>query len=455
LNHDPASDFLGFPLADAIINRLGYVSQLTIRPSYAVERYRSAIPDVQEVATALAVDTLLTGSFIREGDNLRVSYQLVDVRSDRILRKGTINLKYQNLLAVQDAVAEQVISGLALTLSPREEQQLKDQQPIDALAYEYYLRGVDLYSRNDFPTAIKMLERSAEIYPNYAWTWAHLGRAYTASASFQFGGVELYQKARAAYQKALALQPTLALVRIYMANLLTDTGRPEDAVPLLQQTLGANAKLAEAHWELGYAYRFAGMQEDSVRECLRARELDPVVKLTSSVMNGYLYLGQYEAFLRSLPEIHDSAFIEFYRGFASYHMQQWDRAAETLDHAYELEPQMLQAEVGKALSYGIRQQKEKGLALLHDTEDKISERGVGDPEALYKVAQAYAELGDTASALRTFRHSIENGFFPYPYFVRDPLLKNLRQEAGFEAALQPAKQRHEAFRRKFFPSSGS
>jgi hypothetical protein len=46
LAHDPVSDFLGFSLADAIINRLGYVNQLTIRPSYAVQRYRNEIPDI-------------------------------------------------------------------------------------------------------------------------------------------------------------------------------------------------------------------------------------------------------------------------------------------------------------------------------------------------------------------------------------------------------------------------
>jgi TolB-like protein len=184
------------PLADAIINRLGYVNQLTIRPSYAVQKYRSEIPDIQQVARSLSVDTLLTGSFIREGDNLRVSYQLVDAVGNRILRQGTVDVKYQNLLAVQDDVSAQVISALALTLSPAETENLRTQQAIPPLAYEYYLRGVDLYSRGDFPLAIKMLEKSTEIYPDYALTWAHLGRTYTASASFNFGGAELYSKAK-------------------------------------------------------------------------------------------------------------------------------------------------------------------------------------------------------------------------------------------------------------------
>ena len=449
LAHDPASDFLGFSLADAIINRLGYVNQLTIRPSYAVQKYRTEIPDIQQVARGLSVDTLLTGSFIREGDNLRVSYQLVDAVGNRVLRQGTVDVKYQNLLAVQDEVSAQVISALALNLSPSEAENLRAEQAIPPLAYEYYLRGVDLYARGDFPLAIKMLEKSIEIDPDYALTWAHLGRTYTASASFNFGGAELYSKASAAYEKALSLQPTLALGRIYMANFFTDTGKAEQAVPLLREALRTNPNLAEAHWELGYAYRYGGMLNESAEECKRARDLDPSVKLTSSAINAYLYLGDYAAFLRSLPAANDSAYIEFYRGFALYHMRQRDKAAEVLDHAYELDSEMPQTQVGKALSYHVRHEDKRGLELLKAAENKFSQRGVGDPEAAYKLAQAYAELGDSASALRIFRHCVEHGFFPYAYFLNDPLMNTVRQQEEFQATLLEARRRSEAFRRMF------
>lgn len=452
LAHDPANDFLGFSLADAIINRLAYVNQLTIRPSYAVQKYRTEIPDIQQAARNLSVDTLLTGSFIREGDNLRVSYQLVDAGGNRILRQGTMDVKYQNLLAVQDDVSAQVISALALTLSPAETENLRAQQTIPPLAYEYYLRGVDLYSRGDFPLAIKMLEKSIEIYPDYALTWAHLGRAYTASASFNFGGAELYSEAKAAYEKALSLQPTLALARIYMANFLTDTGKAEQAIPLLREALRTNPNLAEAHWELGYAYRYGGMLAQSVEECNRARELDPSVKLTSSAINAYLYLGDYDSFLRSLPAANDSAYIEFYRGFALYHMRQFEKAAGVFDRAYELDPAMPQTQVGKALSYHIQHDDKKGLELLNAAENKIRQRAVGDPEAAYKLAQAYAELGDSARALRIFRHCVETGFFPYAYFANDPLMSNVRQQAEFQATLQEARRRSDAFRRLFASS---
>src|SRR5215469_3928184 len=74
-------DFLGFSLADAIITKLGYVSQLGVRPSYAVERYRAQPIDIPRVASELNADALLTGTFLHDGDDLRIACQLIDARS--------------------------------------------------------------------------------------------------------------------------------------------------------------------------------------------------------------------------------------------------------------------------------------------------------------------------------------------------------------------------------------
>jgi TolB-like protein/Tfp pilus assembly protein PilF len=449
LKQDPETDFLGFSLADAVITKLGYINALTVRPSSSVDKYRNQIIDPKKVAADLNVDTLLTGSFIKDGDDLRITTQLVDVKPDKILWQDAIDLKYDKLLTVQDRVAQQIIKGLELNLSPAEAANLKPEGAINSLAYEYYLRGVDLYSLNEFATAIQMLEKSAALEPNYAPTWAHLGRAYTTNASLRFGGRQDYAKAQAAYEKAIALNPALVEPRIYMANLLTDTGRVEQAVPLLRSALQISPNNAEAHWELGYSYRFGGMLEESVAECEKARQNNPQVKINSSALNSYLYLGEYQKFMQSLPA-NDSIYILFYHGFGEYYLNNYTQAAKDFDRAFEMEPSLLPANVGKALSYSIKHEDARGLKLLHETEDRIEEQGVTDAEGIYKVAQAYAMLGDKVSALHMLRHSIGGGFFCYPYFVRDPLLQNLRNESEFQTLMKEARQRHEEFKTKFF-----
>lgn len=450
LRKDPQSDFLGFSLADAAITKLDFVSSLRVRPSSAIEKYRNQTIDVPRVAGELHVNTLLMGNFLREGDILRITCQLIDIPTQNLLWKSAFDLKYDQLLTVQDRVAQEIIKGLKLSLSPVEAEQMKPDRAIDPIAYEYYLRGVDLYSRNEFPFAIKMLEQSAQIDPAYALTWAHLGRAHTANASFELGGREEYRAAQAAYEKALALRPSLIEAQIYMANRFTDTGKAENAVPLLREALRTNPNHAEVHWELGYAYRFGGMLRESVAECERARELDPGVKLSTSALNGYLYLAQYDKFLDSLPDGNDSGLIVFYRGLGNYYKKSWMPAAQYFDDAFDKHPSLLQARVGKALSYAVRHQNPKGLDILRQTENAIAERGVGDPEAIFKIAQAYAVLGDRIAALRVLRLSIETGFFSYPYLAADPLLDTLRDQSEFRSLMTLAQQRHEAFKKKFF-----
>ncbi len=445
---DPQTDFLGFSLADAIITKLGYVNALTVRPSSSIDKYREGDLNLKKIAADLSVDMLLTGSFIKDGDDLRINMQLVRVNPNAMLWKNTIDVKYDKLLTVQDRVAQLIIKQLELQLSPVEKAHLTSDPPVNSLAYEYYLRGVDLYSIGDFSLAIKMLEKSAAIEPNYAPTWAHLGRAYTTNGSLQFGGRENYRLAQASYEKAIALNPAFPEPRIYMANLFTDTGRVEQAVPLLRVALESSPNNAEAHWELGYAYRFGGMLRESALECEHARELDPDVKINTSALNTYLYLGEYEKFLTSLPA-NNSSYILFYRGLGEYYEHQWSQAATYFDRAFDLDPSLLPAQVGKAIRFAIAHQSAAGLKLLSNTEARMNDKGVSDPEALYKIAQAYALLGNKSLALRTLQRSIEGGFFPYSYIVADPLLQSLHPDPQFISLLKEAQQRQHQFANRF------
>jgi DNA-binding winged helix-turn-helix (wHTH) protein/TolB-like protein len=452
LKPDVETDFLGFSLADAVITKLGYVSALIVRPSSYVDKYRNQIIDPKMVASELNVNTLLTGTFLKEGDDLRITAQLIDLTNDQILWKHPMDLKYDRLLTVQDQVARQIINGLQLNLTSNEAELVGRDAPDNPKAYELFLRGVDHYQANRFTTAVKLLEQSIELNPGYAPGWAHLGRARAANAAFQLGGQADYKKAQMCYERALVLNPEQIEAHIYMANLFTDTGRAAEAVPLLREVLDTNPNLAEAHWELGYAYRFGGLLEESIRECELARQLDPEVKIYSSAMNSYLYHGDYQKFLDSLP-ISDVAFIVFYRGLAHYYLKNYQQSATYFDRAFELDENFY-TRIGKALSLGLAGKKNEGLVLLREMRQMIDARGVRDAEGIYKVAQAYAALGDRASALLMLRHAIEGSFICYPYFISDPLLEGVRGVPEYATLMELASRRHEEFKRNLFPQSG-
>ncbi len=449
LRQDASLNYLGFSLADAIITKLSSVDTLVVRPSAAVEKYRNQSVDAHKIGRDLEVDTLLTGGFIKDGDDLRITSQLVDIKQDRILWRDSFDVKFDKLLAVQDRVSREIVKGMELSLSPAEAQDLNPATAVNPKAYDYYLRGVDSYSLNDFPAAIAMLEKSAALDKNYAPTWANLGRAYTTSATLQLGGRQQYDKAQAAYEKAIALNPNLVEARVYMANMLTDTGRVEQAVPLLRTSLNMSPNNAELHWELGYAYRFAGMLPESVAECERARELDPQVKMNNSEINAYLYLGEYDKFLESLPQ-DNSAFVLFYRGFGEYYEHLLNQAAKDFDLAYMLEPTQLQSRVGKVLSDSIAGQRAAALGLLSQIDAEMEERGVSDAESLFKIAQTYAVLGDQPAALHALNHTVNGGFFCDACLVTDPLLAGMRSDPEFQKLVQEARQRHDQFKARFF-----
>ncbi len=448
LKHDTGSEFLQVSLADALITKLGYVRSLTVRPSSSVAQYRDAHPNLKEVAERLHVDLLLTGSFQKIGRNLQINTQLLETNPGKLLWHHTLTIPYDALLTVQDQLTQQVIDGLSIQLTASEAQRISIDRPENTVGYEYYLRGVDLYAMNEFVDAIDVLNKSVSLEPNYAPAWAQLGRAYTTHASLQFGGRAQYARAKEAYAKALSLDPGLVDVRVYMANLLTDTGRVEESVPILREALLSNPNSAEAHWELGYAYRFAGMLDQSVAESEEARRLDPEVKMNSSAINGYLYRGEYRKFLDSLPAT-NSGYTLFYRGLAEYYLNDFADAQAHFDRSYSLDQTTLPAPVGAALSLGLKHRAAEGLKIVHETETRFNEQGVSDPEMLYKMAQAYAILGDTASALRTLEQSADSGFFCAPYLENDPLLNSLHNLPRFKALESQIQSRHQQFQQRF------
>jgi serine/threonine protein kinase len=448
LSPDASTDFLGFSLADALIAQLGYVKALTVRPSSAIGRYREAPADLHHAAHELNADMLLTGTYLKNGANLRITTRLIGFHPDAVLWQNTFDVKYDRVSTVQDRVAQMVITGLQLRLAPDEQLRMSSDPPGNNLAYEYYLRGVDLYSTSNFGGAIQMFEKATALDANYAPAWAYLGRAYTTNASLQFGGRDQYRLAESAYEKAIALNPVFPAPRVYMANLFTDTGRVEAAVPLLRVAVESSPNDAEAHWELGYAYRYGGLLKESEKECALARRLDPEVKINSSALNTYLYLFEYDKFLKSLPA-NDSPLLVFYHGFGLYYKHQYAEATTDFDRAFELDPELLPAQVGKALSDGLQHRNAAGLARLRETEDRIVTRGVRDAEAMYKVAQAYALLGDSEAALRMLWGSSTGGFFCYSYIADDPLLNSLRGSPEFARVLEVVKQRADQFARRF------
>jgi DNA-binding winged helix-turn-helix (wHTH) protein/TolB-like protein len=450
---DADTDYLGFTLADAFITKLNYVTSLTVRPSAYVEKYRQQRPEPQQVAQELSVNRLLTGTYLKEGNQLALNLQLINLDNNEMLWTETLTLPADKLITLQDRVSQEIIARLALKLSDAEQAELKSDTPQNSLAYEYHLRGVDLYVRDDLHTAVKMLEKAVELDPSYASSWAYLGATHSTLASLYFGGEASNQAAQNAFDRALSLSPHHLEALMFKGMSLTETNRVEEAIPLLRKVIETNPNLGQAHWQMAYALRFAGRLKESIAAAERSRQIDDEIKSNNAIFASLLYDGQYDRYLNQLPA-KETAYILFYRGFGHYYLKEEAEAARLFDRAYALNPGLMQAQIGKALSFAIAGKngtgRAAGLALLQQTKQQIETRGVTDPEGVYKVAQAFAVLDDQATALKLWQRSIEGGFFCYPYFANDPLLANLRGTPEYNTLLAVAQKRHLAFGQKFF-----
>jgi DNA-binding winged helix-turn-helix (wHTH) protein/TolB-like protein len=446
---DASTDYLGFTLADAVITKLNYVTELTVRPSAYVEKYRHQRPAPEQLAQELSVNRLLTGTYLKEGDQLVLNWQLINLDDNQMLWTETLTLPADKLITLQERVSQEVVARLALRLSDTELAELKSDTPQNPLAYEYHLRGVDLYVRDDLHTALKVLEKAVELDPQYASSWAYLGATHSTLASLYFGGEASNQAALNAFDRALALSPHHLEALMFKSMSLTETNRVEAAIPLLRKVIDTNQNLAQAHWQLAYALRFAGRLKESIAAAERSRQIDNEIKSNNAVFASLLYDGQYDRYLKQLPT-KETAYILFYRGFGHYYLKNEAEAARWFDRAYEMNPALMQSQVGKALSFSLSGNKAAGLALLQQAAQQIETRGVTDAEGVYKIAQAFAVLGDKTAGLKLWRRSVAGGFFCYPYFANDPLLANLRATAEYAEVLAIARQRHEAFGKKFF-----
>jgi len=445
LRPGPESDFLSLALTDAIISRLGYLPEMVVRPASYVVKYRGGETDTRRIAEELRVQAVVTGSYLREGEQLRVSSELVDVAQAEVLWRDSWVVPYGQLLTVQDRVAENVVRGMRLQMMPQTATRWKESAPRNPQAYEYYLRGYGYGAANDFGRSMQMFEKSIEIDPSYAPAWVGLGQAYASYGDWHGGGAPFAEKSKAAFDKALALEPELPVVRTLTAVHLMEQGELEKGLLALREELRRHPNEAFARWWLTEAYLYGGMLEESIAEGERALDLDPLVN-EGSTFNSYLHAGNYERFLSTLPG-GESARTTFYRGLCFLYMRDPARAEAEFDRAYAMDAGLLHARYGKAFLYAIRHQRAEGLRYLQEMERSTP---TADGEMLYKMAQAYAALGDAPSSLRLLRQAIDHNFYCHACFLRDPLLTPLRGEEQYAELMDLASARHEAFKRRFF-----
>ena len=112
MNGDSSVDYLRFALADELTTVLTYSPSLAVRPSSYTRKFVTVDLDPKKAAQELRVARLVEGHFIKQGDQLTVTLEAIDVATDRLLWQGTVNGKAEDLIALREALSAQVQRGL-------------------------------------------------------------------------------------------------------------------------------------------------------------------------------------------------------------------------------------------------------------------------------------------------------------------------------------------------------
>jgi TolB-like protein len=426
ISNDQNIDYLRFALADEISNVLSYTRSLDVRPAASTRKFSTPDVDPMQVGHQLHVSVVLTGHYLLQGKKLLVTLEAIDVSSNRLLWQGTITSDAQDLIAMQGQIASQVRQGLLPQLGAAAGLIEAKTKPKNQDAYDLYLRSLAI-SHDSEPNkaGISVLEEAVEIDPSYAPAWESLGLRYYYDGSYSNGGAAMFQKSDAAYERALALDPNLSAAAGNLIVNRVERAELGKAFEEAKELVARRPQNATAHFTLGYVYRYAGMFDESKRECDTAMALDPGNYEFRSCAWVFLGLGEND---RAMDFIRLDAGSEW----ATYMMPSVYLRQGKIDAAKQA--------VGKIAKnpYYHRDLLEVCLQMRPAVEtDGVVQKTEaalvteGDPGPTYEQATIMAYCGKTDAAARMIKSAIERNYCSTSALRSDPLLAKLRGTPEF------------------------
>ncbi len=442
LSQDPNSNFYEFSLADAVITELAGLRSLIVRPSSVIAKYQSTEFDPREVGKELRVHAVLSAGFIRSGDRMRVTAQLLDVLTGDILWSDRIDAEGSDILALQDMIAERILAGLKLELSPNEQEKLGRRATENASAWEEYLRGRDNFGKFIFRTvanedceaAIINFKHAIELDSHFALAYSGLGACYANRVFKGMGNAEDYTYAEAAFSKAFIHDPNVVEARVLMVFIYLSRGEKKKAraeIKVLQDQFPNEAPL---YFVKGTMHRLDGEYEKSLKAWEKLVRLDPAAQVVASYNRAriYLYAENYDEALKELDKgakiEPNHPMIRIFRSTVLFYSGAEDEGIKIMQDVLENNPQMDGIHPLYAIYLAHQGKKEEARAQLTDKARALAK---ADHDMAYWMTSANAQIGDLDQAFYWMERAIKLGNENAYWYEHDKMLAPLRQDTRF------------------------
>jgi eukaryotic-like serine/threonine-protein kinase len=439
-NRDPDIDYLSDGITESIIHSLSQLSQLKVMARSTVFQYKGKEIDPRKVGHDLGVGSVVMGRLLQQGHNLTIQTELVNVSDGTELWGQQYNRKVADVFAVQEEIAKEISEKLRLKLSGAERQQLAKRPTENLKAFQYYMQGISSAqrrTREDLLTAISYYDKAIEEDHNYALAYAGLADAYANLGAYGYvAPIDGTRKTEKAALEAVALDENLAEAHaaLALANIAFAPSNFQLGDQELRRAIELSPSLALAHGYLGFSLVRQGRLDESLKEMLKARELDPLS-----------------------PIIARQAAMPYYL------KRDYSRALELLRQANELGPAFTTTwEIGvyiqnkllnetlAELEKAKRERKDDPI-LIFDTGmicaaqgkraealliiKELEEMSGANLSQAHWIAKIYATLNDKEMALSWLERGLTTGAIG-PFYKDEPVWDPIRGDPRFEALVQ-------------------
>jgi TolB-like protein/Tfp pilus assembly protein PilF/class 3 adenylate cyclase len=445
-NNDPNTDYLAEGISEALINSLAELRQLRVIARATAFRYKRKDVDPQQVGRELQVAAVLTGKVRQMQDALNVQVDLVDAATGAQIWGAGYDRKLADLVAIKQAIAQEVTAKLKLKLSSEEQRRLVKRDSSNAEAYQFYLRGRYFWNKrtpNGIKQAIDQFQQAIQRDPNFALGYAGLADSYIALTFYNFAAPhETMPKAKESALKAVALDDTAAEPQASLGNILVNYDWNWSAAEkAFKRSIELKPDYATAHeWYAIHYLTATGRLEEAIQEMKKALELEPASLIMNTFMGATLYYaGQYDEAIdqcrRTIEMDPNFAVAHWHLGLAYEQKQAFDAAIEEFQKAVSLSggSPLMKAALGHA--YAKSQKKDEANKILGEL-NELSKQQYVSP---YEVATIYVALGNNEQAFQLLEKAYTEHSFHLvrlnvsPHFKAissDPRFQNLVHRVG-------------------------
>ncbi|QYO62093.1 tetratricopeptide repeat protein [Leptolyngbya sp. 7M] len=429
-------------MADSLIYRLSQLPNLKVSPTSSVMRYKGKGGDTLQIAKELNVDAVMTGRLVQVGDSLNISVQLTDARTDKLIWAEQYDRKLSDLLATQREIATTITQKLQLKLAG-DETGIAKKYTNSNEAYQLYLKGRYHFARRtkeDINKAIENYEQAIKIDPNFALAYARIAEAYNQMSNYPYASPkEAFPKAKAAAERAIAIDPTLSEGHTAMGNTLTSFDwNWAEAEKSFKRALELDPNSAAAHYRYASEYLISiGRTKEAVASVERALEIEPLdPNMVANLSRIYLYDGQRERALEQSRRAYeaDPTFViaRLLYGMTLNATGLYAEAISLSEKELQSSPNNQHMLLVAGFAYGRSGRRAEAEAIIERFRE-ISKTQYVIPSF---IAAVYGGMGEKEKAFAELERSIEARDSWFKWGKVEPLFDPIRDDPRFAGLLK-------------------